>query len=85
VRVDDLEGGAAVKRRFMTTPEVAETIGVTTQTVRNYCRVGLFPGARKPLDGSPWLIPVRAVEEFIDPPEQPLARSSRSRGRGRAA
>lgn len=74
-----------MKRRFVSTPEVAEAIGVTTQTVRNYCRAGLFPGAVRPLGGSHWLIPMEAVDEFGKPAEKPLARSSRARGRGRAA
>ena len=74
-----------MKRRFQSPQEVAAQFGVTAQTIRNYCRAGLFPGAVRPFQGSHWLIPTEAVEEFGKPVEQPLARSSRARGRGRAA
>lgn len=74
-----------MKRRFQSPQEVAAEFGVTAQTIRNYCRAGLFPGAVRPFQGSHWLIPTEAVEAFGKPVEQPLARSSRARGRGRAA
>lgn len=73
-------------RRFLSPTEVADEFGLSAQTIRNYCRAGLFPGAVKPTRGSSWLIPVVAVADFGKPvAEQPLARSSRSRARGRAA
>lgn len=77
-------------RTVLSTQEVAETLGVTPQTVRNYIRAGLFPGARKPLKASHWLIPSKAVTAFVEPPApespaEPLARSPRAQRRGRAA
>lgn len=74
-----------MKRRFQSPQEVAEQFGLSSQTIRNYARAGLFPGAVRPLRGSHWLIPTDAVDAFGKPSEQPLARSSRARGRGRAA
>ncbi|MFC0673506.1 helix-turn-helix domain-containing protein [Brachybacterium hainanense] len=72
-------------RRFLSPTEVAAEFGLSAQTIRNYCRAGLFPGAVKPSRGSSWLIPVSSVRSFGQQPEPVLTRSSRSRARGRAA
>lgn len=75
-----------MNRKYMSPREVGELFGLSAQTIRNYCKAGMFPGARKPSEGSVWLIPAGAVDAFAEPPAvEPLARSSRSRGRGRAA
>jgi len=54
---------------LLLTDEVAERYGVTTKTVRRWCKLGYLPGARKlaPDRRAPWVIPPEALEGFVPP------------------
>lgn len=57
--------------RFFKVRDVARLLGVTEQTVREYCADGRLPGARRlhPSGSSPWVIPVSALglsEDEVD-------------------
>lgn len=54
---------------MLSTTEVAERLGVTRATVRNWCERGLLPGAQRIGEGprATWAIPESALEGFERP------------------
>lgn len=54
---------------MLSTTDVANRLGVTRATVRNWCERGLLPGAEKIGEGprATWVIPEAALEGFQQP------------------
>lgn len=51
--------------RWLTSADVADSLGFTPKTVREWCAKGVFPGAQKFPDNAPrseWRIPASDVE-----------------------
>jgi excisionase family DNA binding protein len=51
----------------LTTKEVAAHLGVSFQTVNEWCRKGRFSGAFGGSPGVAWRIPVTAIDGFVQP------------------
>lgn len=54
---------------YIGTAEAAEKMGVAQRTVRSWCEKGSLPGAYRPHEGGPWLIPCPPGER--PPPPEP--------------
>lgn len=55
-----------------TTAEAAELVGLEARSVKEYCRLGRFPGAEK--RGRDWFVPgadLIAYQDHIADPERP--------------
>jgi len=50
---------------LLSTPQVADKLGVDDSTVRLWCRQGLFPTAQQV--GGSWIIPADALANFSPP------------------
>ena len=65
---------------FLTTADVAERLQLKPATVSDYCKAGTLPGAVKVRPGSPWRIPVTALDALAPDTTSLLApRNARSR------